>query len=66
MDLFSEKTKKIVPTNTSELGLLDCWADFQEALSVETSASDDMKFLSTTRAHLASSHRRGTPELQVL
>lgn len=37
VDLFSEKMKKIVPTNTSELGVLDFWADFEEALSVDAS-----------------------------
>lgn len=58
MDLFSEKTKKIVPTNSSEVELLDCWADFQEVLSVDASGSDVPELPSTTRAHLASFHRR--------
>lgn len=59
-------TKKIVPTNHSELGLLECWVDFQEALSVDALGSDISKLPSTMRVHLASFHRRDTPELQIL
>lgn len=33
-NVFSVKTVKIVCTNSSELGLLDCLVDFQETLSV--------------------------------
>lgn len=59
-DLFSVKTKKIVPMSSHELGLLDCWVDFQEALSVDASGSDVSKLPSTTRVHLAFFHREGT------
>lgn len=56
------KTKKTVPTNSSELGL-DCWVGFQGALSVDVSGSDVPKLPSIMRAHLAIGD---TPELQVL
>ena len=57
---------KIVPTNNSELGLLDCLVVFQEVLSVEHLGSDVSKLSRAIRSHLASFHRKGTPELQVL
>lgn len=34
-DLFSVKTMKIVLTNNSELGLLECLVNFQYAVSVD-------------------------------
>lgn len=59
------KTLKIVPTNNSELGLLDCLVEFQEDRSVDDLGSDVSKLSKAIRSHVASFHRR-TPELQVL
>jgi len=60
------KTMKIVPTNNNEPGLLGCLVDFQEALSVDDLRSDISNLSRPIRSHLASFHKKGTPEIQLV